>query len=329
MREARNILVAWIALLLVGLTAPMSAQAQEFSVSSFRMLPNDVSAFVNPIRDLNGEACALIKVVAPADFAFSSPLGIVSRKDEVGEIWLYLPQGTKTLTIKHPEWGVIRDYKLGKPLEGRITYEIQLNMPQTAKSEQHDTIVLTKTIVDTVTIDKPKVRTPLSTHILLTSAWHQDGPSWGIMVAMMWRHGFFVHASSDLKSIGKTLGTCDKEGNVTDNSVKPYYTGQMRHSHYTVTLGAIHHITHGVCLFEGIGYGRAATAWQQSESEGGGYLLNEGLTHKGMAAEVGVLASFGRISVSASAITIAAKQWQGCIGIGIKLGKKTYQHKQK
>ena len=89
--------------------APVSADST-FTVESFRQLPTDVSAFIDAVRDLNGEACALVKVVAPADFAFSSPLGIVKRLDEVGEIWLYLPKGTKTLTLKHPEWGVLRDY---------------------------------------------------------------------------------------------------------------------------------------------------------------------------------------------------------------------------
>lgn len=49
-----------------------SALSQEFSVSSFRILPNDVSAFVNSVRDLNDEACALVKVEASADFAFST-----------------------------------------------------------------------------------------------------------------------------------------------------------------------------------------------------------------------------------------------------------------
>lgn len=63
----------------------------------------------HPVRDLNDEPCALVKVEAPSDFAFSTPLGIVSRKDKVGEIWLYLPKGSKLLTIKHPEWGVLRD----------------------------------------------------------------------------------------------------------------------------------------------------------------------------------------------------------------------------
>lgn len=49
-----------------------SVQAQEFSVAGFRLLPNDVSAFITPVRDLNDEPCALVKVEAPSDFAFST-----------------------------------------------------------------------------------------------------------------------------------------------------------------------------------------------------------------------------------------------------------------
>ena len=304
--------------------------SQEFSVASFQVLPNDVSAFINNVRDLNDEACALIKVEAPSDFAFSTPLGIVKRKDEVGEIWLYVPKGTKMLTLKHPQWGVIRDYKLGKPLESRMTYELKLNLPRLAIAEKHDTIIQIKTVKDTIAIPQAKPKMALSIYALATIALHQDGPSYGIFFAMMHRHGFFLHASSDFKSIGKTEGNCDKDGNITktsstsnrtngNTSNKPYYTGETRHSNYTITAGAIHHIYKSLRIFEGIGYGRSATAWQMGESEGGGYLLNDGLTHKGVAGEVGILGSIGRLTLSASAITIAGKQWQGSIGIGIKL----------
>lgn len=304
--------------------------SQEFSVASFQVLPNDVSAFINNVRDLNDEACALIKVEAPSDFAFSTPLGIVKRKDEVGEIWLYVPKGTKMLTLKHPQWGVIRDYKLGKPLESRMTYELKLNLPRLAIAEKHDTIIQIKTVTDTIAIPQVKPKMPLSIYSFATIALHQDGPSYGIFFAMMHRHGFFLHASSDFKSIGKTEGNCDKDGDMTktsstsnrtngNTSNKPYYTGETRHSNYTITAGAIHHIYKSLRIFEGIGYGRSATAWQLSESEGGGYLLNDGLTHKGVAGELGVLGSIGRLTLSASAITIAGKQWQGSIGIGIKL----------
>lgn len=293
--------------------------SQEFSVASFQVLPNDVSAFINNVRDLNDEACALIKVEAPSDFAFSTPLGIVKRKDEVGEIWLYVPRGTKMLTLKHPQWGVIRDYKLGKPLESRMTYELKLNQPKPIIAEKHDTIIQIKTVTDTIAIPQAKPKMPLSIYTLATIALHQDGPSYGIFFAMMHRHGFFLHASSDFKSIGKTEGNCDKNGIIAQTNDKPYYTGKTRHSNYTMTVGAIHHIYKSLRLFEGIGYGRTATAWQLGESEGGGYLLNDGLTHKGVAGELGILGSIGRLTLSASAITIAGKQWQGSIGIGIKL----------
>ena len=157
-----------------------SALSQEFSVSSFRILPNDVSAFVNSVRDLNDEACALVKVEAPADFAFSTPLGIVKRKDEVGEIWLYLPKGTKSITLKHPQWGVLRNYSLGTKLESRMTYEMRLHLPQTAVVEKHDTIVYTQTVVDTVTVAPLRRIAQLHAYTLLTASMHTDGPSWGI-----------------------------------------------------------------------------------------------------------------------------------------------------
>ena len=260
-------------------------------------------------------------MVAPSDFAFSSPLGIVKKKDEVGEIWLYLPKGTKTLTLKHPEWGVLRDYRLGMSLESRMTYELKLNLPKPAITELHDTIVEIKTITDTISIEKVRPKLPLSFYTLATVALHKGGPSYGIFLALMRRHGFFLHASSNLKSIGSTEGNCDKEGFTSGSNIKPYYSGETRHTSYTLTAGAIHHITQGICLFEGVGYGKSATAWQLSESEGKGYLLNDGLSDKGITAELGLLTSFGKINISASAITIAGKQWQGCIGIGIKLGK--------
>ena len=296
-----------------------SALPQEFSVSSFRMLPNDVTAFVNSVRDLNDEACALVKVEAPSDFAFSTPLGIVKRKDEVGEIWLYLPKGTKMLTLKHPEWGVLRDYKLGMVLESRMTYEMKLSLPKPAIAERHDTIVQVRTVVDTVTVARTRPKLPLSLYALATIGAHDNGPSYGVFFAMMHRHGFFVHASTDFGSIGKTNGSCSKDGSIGGTNEKPYYSGKTANSHYTVTAGAIHRLTKGVCLFEGVGYGRSAVAWQLAESEGGGYVQNDGLTHKGVAGEVGALVSFGRIAVSASAVTIAGKQWKGCLGVGIKL----------
>jgi len=98
--------------------------AQEFHVRSFRCLSNDITAWVDPVRDLNDEACALIKVVGDPDFVFSTPLGVVARREEVGEIWLYVPRGTMKLTIKHPRWGGVEGLSIpggvGVPFDIRV-----------------------------------------------------------------------------------------------------------------------------------------------------------------------------------------------------------------
>lgn len=307
-----------------------------FTVERFRQLDTDVSAFIDAVRDLNGEACALVKVVAPPDFAFSSPLGIVKRCDEVGEIWLYLPKGTKQLTIKHPLWGVLRNWPLGMKLESRMTYELRLRLPTERVVEKHDTIVYTQTVTDTVTIAPPRRVIPLHAYALVTASLHTDGPSWGVMLALMRRMGGYLHASTNLCSAPSAIGTCDKDGIVTsaaegsvantangslDSSVKPYYTGRTRTAAYVVTAGLVHRLGQHLSVFEGVGYGQHTTSWQLSASNGGGWLRNDGLSHKGMAAELGVMVHLGRVSVSASALTIAGKQWQGGVGIGVRLFK--------
>lgn len=306
--------------LLPFISTSATASEDGFSVVSFKPLGNDVTAFISPVRDLNGEACALIKVVAPQEFAFSTPLGIVRRKDKTGEIWLYVPKGTKTITIKHPLWGVLRDYRFGIKLESHNTYELRLDFPKQQEIATHDTIVMTKTITDTIRVETRQQPVPLAINLLATAAFHKNGPLWGFMAMMLWRHGFYVHASSDLRSTGGTRLNCDKNGSI--DGTTPYYTGKTSHSNFTITAGAAHRLTSSLALFEGMGYGHAATAWQLGKSEGGGYALNDGLTHKGMSGEAGLLYSHKRLCVSASVITIAGKQWQGCVGIGFKLGKQ-------
>lgn len=315
--------IAALALLFIAAQAARLsvAEAQDFAVKQFRQLPNDVSAFIDPVRDLNDEPCALIKVAAPEEFAFSSPLGIVVRRDEVGEIWLYMPRGSKMLTIKHPRWGVLRDYRFPQPLESHVTYELTLDLPRQDDTLRTDTIILTQTIVDTVTIGRRKPRLPMAASALLTASFHDNGPSWGIMAVAMRRHGAFVHAQTDFRHTGPTNAECNEEGLIGNSGVMPYYTGATRHSSYAVTAGPIHRLWPGINLFYGAGYGRTATAWQLAESEGGGYALNSGLTHSGVAAEAGVMVRLGRICLSASAITIAGKAWQGSVGIGIRLYK--------
>lgn len=107
------------------------ASAQEISVSSFKMLENDLTANTTGTmeHDQNGETAALIKVVTSEQgFVFDGGMvGIVKTRQEVGEVWVYVPHGIKRITVKHPTLGVLRDYYFPIPIEKARTYEMTLS----------------------------------------------------------------------------------------------------------------------------------------------------------------------------------------------------------
>lgn len=310
------------------LLTAFNSMAQKFEVSSFRLLPNDVTAFINPVNDLNGDPCALLKVQSSEDFAFSTPLGIVNRTDKTGEIWLYIPKGSKKITLKHPQWGVLRDYPFPMKIESHMTYEMKVDEPVQFSALTDtirvvntvtDTLVLTR--VDTLVVDKPKQRIPFSLSCLATAGFggRSNTLSGGLFVAAMKRHGGWVHVLSDFGRIGATTADCDKNGAIDGKT--PYYTGKTRHSFLMLTAGAIHRLSKKVNIFEGIGYGYNNTAWQLSEAEGGGFVKNSYYSTRGIAFEIGATISIKRCVIGASVSSISGRQWFGSIGIGYKFGK--------
>ena len=314
-------------LLLLGMwiMGTMCIQAQQFQVKKFRTLPNDVSGFINPVRDLNGEACALLKIPTSSDFVFSTPLGIVKRKDEVGEIILYLPKGSSKITVKHPQWGVLRDYRFPTPLESHVAYEMTLNTPMDSMAVaalKPDTVVLRQTIVDTITIIPHKEKIPMAYHAMATVSFHTDGPSWGLFLTVMRRHGCFIHMQSDLNKEKKTTDICNQQGILVSSGDKPYYSGKTCRSNLAFTTGCIHRLSRHLCIFEGLGYGKTFTAWQLADIEGGGYVRCKDFCRRGLAVEVGALCSFKRLAVAVSCGNVAEKQWQVNVGIGIKIGRQ-------
>lgn len=310
------------ALLLMMMSA-MPMQAQDFKVTGVKTLKNDVSAFISPVKDLNGQACALLRVEAPSDFVFSTPLGIVKRQDEVGEILLYLPNGTKMITVKHPLWGVLRNYRFEHPLESHLCYVMKIACPKQPVEEIHDTLVITRTRVDTIQVRYTRPPLPRSWYALATVSLSGGSCPVGLMFATLKRHGFFLHAATDFRSTGDIRFEVDKHGMPSDGtSVMPYYTGESRRANYLLTAGLTHRLSRRLVLFEGAGYGRTATSWQLAAEEGGGYALNRDMTCRGIAAEAGLLWTKSRHVVMASVSTIAFDKWQFSIGYGIKLRKK-------
>lgn len=106
------------------------ASAQKISVSSFKLMENDLTANLQEtmVKDFNGEVAALIKVVTTEQgFLFDGGMvGVVKTKQGVGEMWVYVPHGIKKMTINHPQLGVLRDYYFPVPIEKARTYEMVL-----------------------------------------------------------------------------------------------------------------------------------------------------------------------------------------------------------
>lgn len=74
--------------------------SQELKVNKVIMAETDVAARENPVKDANGTASAIVKArLVLKDIRFSSDLGIIKTEEKNGEIWLWVPSGTKKISV--------------------------------------------------------------------------------------------------------------------------------------------------------------------------------------------------------------------------------------
>lgn len=304
----------------------LPAWSQQFGIRSFRLLPNDITAYIDPVRDLNNEACALIKVVADKAYAFSTPLGIVQRKNDVGEIWLYVPKGSVQITIKHPKWGVWRDYRFEAPLESRMTYELVIASPVVASNgglppiRRKPTNILSTDLHSTDELTpypSPRPKRPrerLHTLVLANVGVGEYKPSVGLRAGVMRRHGAYLLVQSGLSALPDTDGECNRHGALANSGDTPYYTGHTEQGRFMVLAGGMHRLFSDFCLYEGVGYGKQVVGWETAE---GTLLTNTDYSSQGWSAELGGLWRFRRLAVSLGVLTIEAKHWEATVGIGL------------
>ena len=97
---------------------------QNIRVESFNRLDNDITARTSVVLDANDDECALIKMVT-TDTNYNVDGYIKRRDDRVGELWFYVPQGTKQIVIRHKRLGKLV-YPLPEVLKSKVTYQITL-----------------------------------------------------------------------------------------------------------------------------------------------------------------------------------------------------------
>ena len=112
--------------------AATATEAQnKIQVTSINRMETDVTARITaPQRDQNGEVCALIRIVTTEKDLMFEPdaLGIVSRENKPGEIWLYIPRGARRISIMHDKFGVLRNYFYPDIIEKATVYEMEIQI---------------------------------------------------------------------------------------------------------------------------------------------------------------------------------------------------------
>lgn len=135
MNYTRNIILFLLSLICA------QAYCQNISVKSFRLLDNDLTANTagTTVLDQNGDKAALVKVVTTqTGFSFDcGSIGVVKTVQKPSEIWVYVPQGARRITISHPQLGILRDYEFPMSIEKARTYEMVLTTDQIQTVIQH------------------------------------------------------------------------------------------------------------------------------------------------------------------------------------------------
>lgn len=116
----------------------------QMSVESFSIVDNDIDAKTNyPVLDDEGVACALIKIATTAkNFNFEIGQLPIKKVDEskVGEIWVYVPEGTMKMKITHADLGSLRGsdvvngyYMFSQRLKRATVYRMELTHKEVIK----------------------------------------------------------------------------------------------------------------------------------------------------------------------------------------------------
>ena len=118
--------------MIVSVAVTLCVVAQEVSVKRFEVATFDISASTEQRLDLNGDACALLKVQFPVeDIKFEGNV-VGPCEFRSGEYWVYLTTGSRQLVVKHnrlmPTSIRFADHGVTS-LEGKVTYIMQLDAP--------------------------------------------------------------------------------------------------------------------------------------------------------------------------------------------------------
>ena len=137
--------------------------AQKLSVESFVLAPTDITAQTKGRKDLNGDACALVKIFVVGDVADVEGNVVKPLVKKNSQTWAFMTQGSKQMQViaqnALPLMVTFADYGIGK-LESNRTYILTLNkMGGASASTLSSSNTLPSSSVSSTSVNSPQVRT--------------------------------------------------------------------------------------------------------------------------------------------------------------------------
>lgn len=106
------------------------AQENKIVIKSFEYNETDVTANLgeNIVLDNDGEKCALLRIeTTQTGFEFDvGRLGVQKVAYKTAEVWVYVPQGVRFITIRHKQLGQSEKYTFPFRLEAACTYNMNI-----------------------------------------------------------------------------------------------------------------------------------------------------------------------------------------------------------
>lgn len=284
--------------LFLGLIAFLGIEsigAQELVINSFDLLQFDTYAQKNKRRDVNENLCAVIRISVPnaKDCTFEKNEIIGEPIYSNGEVVVYMPQGRKGITLHSNSFGT-----------KKITFE-EINSSISRLSSGSTYRLALKVILP----EDQQRRTLVMGNI----GYHPAQLSFGAMVGMAAKHGGYLHIRTDFGSATADL-QCNDTGALLSSGKYPYYKEGVSHTaRFSLTGGYLCRFWRFLYGYVGAGYGYRTMAWETVANE-----LVENVDHSatGIAAEVGLIGTYKRFTLSVGCQALDFKYPELNVGIG-------------
>lgn len=133
-------------------------KAQNIQITKFERNFTSLIASTNPVYDNAGEACAMVRFfVRDMGFTIEANLGVVKTDTLSGEIRLWIPTGTKRITVRHEGMLPLSGYEIPIRIESKVTYEATIDIEERKEKKESNAHVFLEARYNVMTLAGPEV----------------------------------------------------------------------------------------------------------------------------------------------------------------------------